>query len=162
MVIWFTGLSGAGKTTLAEKIAERIGKRAVVLDGDGLRKFFTGLKFDKRSRSQHGRNIARFAAYLEDRGFIPIVSLISPYRQDRQYAREIADKFVEVYVSTPLEICRARDPKGLYEKAKRREIRNLTGEQAPYEPPEGPEVAINTTHQSIEACVGEIWDVLDL
>ena len=134
-VIWLTGLSGAGKTTIANRLVCELntaGINPILLDGDEIRKLSPGIRFDEISRKQHNLNIGRIAANYESEGHIVIVSLISPYEETRRQIREGCKNFIEIYISTSLEICIQRDPKGLYKKAINGEIKDLTGISAPY------------------------------
>jgi adenylylsulfate kinase len=146
-VIWLTGLSGSGKTTIATAIAEELTRRSVpveVLDGDALRGFMpTG--FSREEREAHARRVAFLASRLAHHGVTVVVALISPYRSSRAYARDLCKGFVEVYVATPLEVCEERDAKGLYKKARAGLIREFTGIDDPYEVPEAPELTIDTS-----------------
>ena len=148
-VFWLTGLSGSGKSTLANEFAKELTARGIphtVLDGDSLRLGLNrDLGFTEADRVENIRRTAEVAKLFAESGLIAIVSLISPYRIDRESAREIIgpNRFVEVFVDTPLEICEARDPKGLYKKARQGQIPNFTGVNAPYEIPESPELALN-------------------
>ena len=140
-VLWFTGLSGSGKSTIADHVSQELtvqNRVVVVLDGDNLRHGLNSdLGFTETDRVENIRRTAEVAKLLADAGIVVLVSLISPYRKDRENAREIVgrDKFMEIYVATPIEVCEARDPKGLYKKARAGEIPNFTGIGAPYEAP---------------------------
>ncbi|WGY71632.1 adenylyl-sulfate kinase [Burkholderia cepacia] len=157
-VLWLTGLSGAGKTTLADAVAERLRDRRVhpvVLDGDRLR---TGLNrdlgFTVQDRFENVRRIAEVAALTSESGALAIVAVISPLAAMRDAARAIVGPaFREVYVSTPLACCEARDPKGLYAKARRGALPEFTGVSAPYEPPVEADLTIDTGRESLGACV---------
>jgi bifunctional enzyme CysN/CysC len=149
-VIWFTGLSGSGKSTVAyaaERLLVGRGRFAVVLDGDNLRHGLNAdLGFTPEDRTENLRRVAEVAALFAESGAIAIVPVISPYRASRDAARAVADaaglRFVEVFVDTPIELCEQRDPKGLYAKARAGEIRGFTGIDDPYEAPEAPEVVL--------------------
>ena len=154
-VIWFTGLSGSGKSTIAERVFEGLRRRRVKverLDGDAIRDIFpTG--FTRPERDAHIRRVGFLASLLEKHGVSVVASFVSPYAESRDFVRKLCRNFVEVYVSTPLEECERRDVKGLYAKARRGEIRNFTGFDDPYEPPERPELTIDTRVVSAdEAC----------
>lgn len=157
-VVWLTGLSGSGKTTIANSIAQKIEKenqKVICLDGDNIRDYFeTG--FDKISRINHNLKVGKMASMFEKQGFIVIVSLISPYLEAREQARNMAENFVEVYVSTPLEICEMRDVKGLYAKARKGEIKNFTGVNDIYQVPFNPDITIDTSEKNIDECANII------
>lgn len=160
-VLWFTGLSGSGKTTIAKKLVEKLkqeGHNTMLLDGDEIRDIFKNNGFDKESRMKHIHDVAKMAVYLQKQGIIPIVSLISPYEEARLKARNITHDFTEIYVNTPLSVCEARDVKGLYKKARTGEIKDFTGihASAPYEAPKFPELTINTEGVDIDFCVNKI------
>jgi bifunctional enzyme CysN/CysC len=148
-IVWFTGLSGSGKSTVANLIEKRLtadGRHAYILDGDNVRHGLNkDLGFTDEARVENIRRVAEVARLMADAGLIVLVSFISPFRNERRLAREVAGdiRFTEVYVNTPLEVCEARDPKGLYAKARRGEIRNFTGISSPYEPPENPDVTLH-------------------
>jgi adenylylsulfate kinase len=149
--IWMTGLSGSGKSTLAgelkKKFEEDYGRYVEILDGDEIRKGLSrDLGLSREDREEHARRVSYLAKVLSRNGVISIVALISPYKVSRENARETigGDRFVEVYVKASLAACEKRDPKGLYAKARTGEIKNMTGIQDPYEPPESPEIIIET------------------
>lgn len=161
MVIWFTGLSGSGKSTLADWVAGELrskGERVELLDGDALRAVFPATGFSREERDAHVRRVGYLASRLEYHGVIVLASLISPYRDSRQFVRGLCQRFVELYVSTPLEACEQRDVKGLYARARRGEIAEFTGVSDPYEPPEAPELTIDTTDLTVEAAGRRIVD----
>ena len=147
-IVWFTGLSGSGKSTIANLIEKRItaeGRHAYILDGDNVRHGLNkDLGFTDEARVENIRRVAEVARLMADAGLIVICSFISPFRSERRLAREVAGdvRFTEVYVDTPLEVCEARDPKGLYARARRGEIKNFTGIDSPFEPPEKPDIVL--------------------
>jgi adenylylsulfate kinase len=146
-VIWLTGLSAAGKTTIANRLVQVFideGIIPVLLDGDEIRKISPGIQFDEISRKQHNLKVGTIAAKLEGEGHIVIVSLIAPYEQTRKQVRQGCRNYIEVYISTSLAVCIRRDPKGLYKKALKGELKDFTGISAPYEIPVQPEIIINT------------------
>lgn len=161
--LWLTGLPSAGKTTIGKVLVERLDQRgwfAELLDGDEIRKGLSAdLGFDRASREAHAGRVAFVAKLLARNGAVPIVALISPYRSSRARARGTIGRFVEVYVNTPLRICEERDVKGLYRKARAGEIREMTGVDDPYEPPEHPEIVVDavelTPEQSAEFILAE-------
>jgi bifunctional enzyme CysN/CysC len=163
-VVWLTGLSGAGKSTIAralEKELFRLSMHTYVLDGDNLRHGLNAnLGFAPEDRTENIRRVAEVAKLMADAGTVVITSFISPYRADRARARAIAlqagAEFVEVFVDAPLAVCEQRDPKGLYQKARAGKLKGFTGIDAPYEPPEDPEIAVRTDKQTAEECVHEI------
>ncbi len=163
-VVWLTGLSGSGKTTIGRILQERIrelGFKAELFDGDEVRKQLSpDLGFTKEDRELHAKRVAYLSRLLARNGIVAIVSLISPYRSFRAFARQEIGNFVEVYVKCSLETCIKRDPKGLYKKALAGEIRDLTGLQDPYEEPISPEVAVDTEIQSVEHCTDSILHTL--
>ncbi len=150
--IWMTGLPGSGKSTLARlmetTLRERYGRHVEVLDGDDVRKGLSrDLGLSREDREEHARRVSYVAKVLARNGVIAVVALISPYRRSRAEAKEMIGKerFVEVYVKAPLSVCESRDPKGLYARARRGEIDNMTGIQHPYEEPETPDLVVDTT-----------------
>jgi adenylylsulfate kinase len=164
-VIWLTGLPGSGKTTIAKVLQPRLkesGFKVELLDGDIVRKELSPeLGFTKQDREIHARRVVYLSKLLSRNGIISIVSLISPYRDFRRYARSetnMNNNFYEVYVKCSLGTCIGRDPKGLYKKALSGEIKDLTGLQDPYEEPENPEIIVDTERQTLEECVNVILD----
>ena len=160
--LWFTGLSGAGKSTIAnltERKLHALGRHTYLLDGDNLRHGLNrDLGFLAADRVENMRRTAEVAKLMLDAGLIVLVALISPFRAERQMAREMMGpgEFVEVHVDAPLDVCRIRDPKGLYRKADRGEIANFTGIDSPYEPPENPEVVLSSAEHSADALSDEL------
>lgn len=165
VTVWFTGLSGAGKTTLARAIYDELkrrGHRVEILDGDVVRQYLTkGLGFSKEDRDENIRRIGFVAHLLTRNGVIVLVSAISPYRATREEVRRKIGDFIEVYVNAPLEVCEKRDVKGLYKKARAGEIKNFTGIDDPYEPPLNPEVECRTDLESVEECVAKVLGKLE-
>ena len=152
-VIWFTGLSGSGKSTIAVWVAqalEREGHKVERLDGDTIRDIFPATGFTRPERDQHIRRVGYLASRLEKNGVFVVASLVSPYQDSRDFVRGLCDRFLEVYVATPLEECERRDVKGLYAKARRGEIANFTGIDDPYEQPLAPELTVDTSGLSVE------------
>lgn len=160
VILWFTGLSGSGKTTIARGVESELKTRnclVEVLDGDEIRNHLSkGLGFTKEDRDINIRRIGYVANLLSRNGVVTIVSAISPYRDTRDEVRIMSENFIEVYVDTPLEICETRDVKGLYAKARSGKIRNFTGVEDPYEAPINPEIICRTTKESIEECISKI------
>jgi adenylyl-sulfate kinase len=163
-VLWFTGLPGAGKTTLAERLKVILsgqGYRVEILDGDEIRKGLSkDLGFSKEDREKHNERVMFVAKLLSRNGVITLVPLISPYREVRLRARQEIRNFVEVFVRCSLETLVKRDPKGLYKKALAGEITNLTGIQDPYEAPLSPEIIVDTDSQTVEQSVRQIINYL--
>lgn len=155
-VLWFTGLSGSGKSTIAHRVESMLVERGVfayVLDGDNIRHGLNSdLGFSPEEREENIRRIGEVARLFADSGAVVLSAFISPYRRDRDRVRALLGEgeFVEVFVDTPLEICEARDPKGLYQKARAGEISNFTGIDAPYEAPKSPEVHLETTDLGVD------------
>jgi adenylylsulfate kinase len=162
--IWLTGLPSAGKTTIARELTPMLQARgwfAELLDGDEIRKGLSAdLGFDRVSRETHAGRVAFVAKLLARNGAISLVALISPYRSSRARARTEIGRFVEVYVNTPLDVCERRDVKGLYKRARAGEIKDMTGVDDPYEPPESPDIVVDavglSAHDSAEFIVGEL------
>ena len=165
-VVWFTGLSGAGKTTLARAVEHALaahGQAVSVLDGDVLRRgLCADLGFAPADRAENVRRTSHAAALLADAGVVVLVALIAPYRADRALARDVAGagRFVEVYLATPLAACEARDPKGLYRRARAGEIAEFTGISAPYETPTAADLVLATHEQSLVDCTRQVLDLL--
>ena len=163
VTIWFTGLPSSGKTTLAHALAKRLADegydRVEVLDGDLAREHLTkGLGFTREDRAETVRRIGWVASLLARNGVVVLASVISPYRDDRDAVREMhGERFVEVHVATPLEVCAERDVKGLYAKQRAGELTGLTGVDDPYEAPLRPEVVVPTHQQSVDESVELLW-----
>jgi adenylylsulfate kinase len=164
LVVWFTGLSASGKSTIAVELEQRLHeqeKAVYRLDGDNIRYGLNSdLGFAEADRMENLRRIAEVAALMKDAGLVVLVSFISPYQKMRDFAREKAGEngFAEVYVKAGLETCARRDPKGLYEKAKRGEIKDFTGISAPYEEPLHPEIIIDTDQLTLEESVEQVLE----
>jgi len=164
-VIWLTGLSGSGKSTIADRLAKilsRKGRKIERLDGDILRGIFPNTGFDRQARDEHIQRVGYMASRLEHHGVIVIASFISPYREARRFVRGLCKQFIEVWVKASLEECKRRDVKGLYKKATDGQIQQFTGLDDPYEEPEKPELIIDTEHQTIEQSVSQILDKINL
>jgi adenylyl-sulfate kinase len=164
--LWFTGLSGAGKTTISKIVEEKLrerGSRIEVLDGDVVRENLSkGLGFSKEDRDTNIRRIAFVADLLSRNGVPVITAAISPYREIRDEAREMmGDRFIEVFVKASVEVCAERDVKGLYEKAFKGEIKEFTGVSDPYEPPLSPELTLDTEHDSAEEDAEKVLAMLE-
>ena len=165
--VWFTGLSGSGKSTIATAVEHRLNEHKVtayVLDGDNIRHGLNvNLGFSPEDRSENIRRIGEVAKLFNDAGVVVLTAFISPYREDRDRVREILPEgeFVEVLVDCPLAECERRDVKGLYEKARAGEIREFTGISAPYEPPDRPELVLHTDRDSVDACVAQVLATLE-
>lgn len=165
-ILWFTGLSGSGKSTIANIVEKKLalsGRHTYLLDGDNIRHGLNrDLGFTDADRVENIRRVAETARLFVDAGLIVLVSFISPFRSERRVARELVEpgEFLEVYVDTPLEVCMARDPKGLYKRAQAGEIRNFTGIDSPYEPPEAAEIHVNTVDLTPEAAADLIIERL--
>jgi bifunctional enzyme CysN/CysC len=165
-IIWLTGLSGAGKSTIATELERELflmGSHTYILDGDNIRHGLSAnLGFSPEDRQENIRRVGEVARLLMDAGVLVITAFISPYRDDRRLARSLVDDgdFIEIYVNAPVEVCEQRDPKGLYKKARSGQIQNFTGISAPYEAPEKPDVEVHTDKQSAAECVAHIIDYL--
>jgi adenylyl-sulfate kinase len=154
-VLWFTGLSGAGKTSIANAFCSHLqGQKPIMLDGDVLRDILDRKGFDEMSRKRHNLQVGRLAALLEAQGHLVIVTLISPFADVRAEIRSFCLNFHEVYINAPLQVCIARDPKGLYGKALSNELKDFTGLSSPYDAPRKAEVEICTDKVSIAEAVG--------
>jgi len=161
VTLWFTGLSGAGKTTITQALEKKLregGYGIEVLDGDVVRTNLTkGLGFSKADRDENIRRIGFVSHLLTRHGVIVLVSAISPYRDIREEVRQKIGDFVEIFVNAPLAVCEGRDVKGLYQKARQGEIKGFTGIDDPYEEPLNPEVECRTDLESLEESVAKVW-----
>ena len=159
MCLWMTGLSGAGKSTLANALEQELnskGRHTYILDGDNLRHGLNSdLGFSDADRNENVRRAAEVAQLMVDAGLIVIVGLISPFKKERDWARSLFkdNQFKEIYIATSLEACEHRDTKGLYEKARRGEVKDFTGIDSPYEAPENSDVMIDTENRTVDECV---------
>jgi adenylylsulfate kinase len=160
VTLWFTGLSGAGKTTVALEVEKRLRKKGLkveILDGDAVRNNLSPeLGFSPKERSENIRRISYIAQLLTRNDVITLCPVISPYQKDREEARRMIGNFVEIYVNTPLAVCEQRDVKGLYQKARLGEIVDFTGISDPYEQPTNPDIEIDTEGATIEECADKI------
>jgi adenylylsulfate kinase len=164
-VLWFTGLSGSGKSTIANEVEyelNKLGYHTYLLDGDNIRHGLNkDLGFSEKDRSENIRRISEVVKLFVDAGIITLSAFISPFIKDREQAREIiGNDFIEIFVDTPLEVCIKRDPKGLYKKALKGEIKNFTGIDSPYEKPINPDIYINTSKENIKISVQKIINYL--
>lgn len=165
-LIWFTGLSGSGKSTIANALElelHKIGIKTYTLDGDNIRKGLNSdLTFSPEHRTENIRRIAEAAHLMIDAGLVVLAAFVSPYKKDRENIKNIVKdvNFVEVYVNTSIEECERRDVKGLYKKARAGEIKNMTGISAPYEAPEHPDIEIKTENESIDSSVKKLIDFI--
>ncbi len=160
-MLWFTGLSGSGKSTIAVRVHEELVRRGVeaeYIDGDALREVFPATGFTREEREEHLRRTGYMASRLAAHGVMVVASFVSPYRESRAFIRKLCPAFAEIYVSTPLEECERRDVKGLYARARRGEIRNFTGIDDPYEVPEHPELTLDTRLLSVAQSVATVLE----
>jgi len=158
-VLWFTGLSGSGKSTIAIRVHRELERRGVeveYIDGDALREVFPATGFTREEREEHLRRTGYMASRLAAHGITVVASFVSPYRASREFIRRLCPGFLEIFVATPLDECERRDVKGLYARARRGEIRNFTGIDDPYEPPEHPELTLDTRALSVDQCVDRV------
>jgi len=166
LLLWFTGLSGSGKSTIANVVEQKLfqqGIKTYTLDGDNIRKGINkDLTFSPEDRTENIRRIAEVSNLMIDAGLVVLAAFVSPYKKDRQNIRSIVKdaNFVEVYINTSVEECERRDVKGLYKKARAGEIKNMTGISAPYEAPENPDIEIKTENESIEEAVQKILNYI--
>ena len=165
-VLWFTGLSGSGKSTVANAVAQKLfesGIRNYVLDGDNIRHGLNkDLGFSDADRTENIRRIGEVSKLFVDGGQVVLTAFISPFIADRELVRNLLEEneFIEVYVKCPLEECEKRDPKGLYDKARKGLIPDFTGIHSPYEEPQAPEIVVNTSESSVDECVEQIIQFL--
>lgn len=165
-VIWLTGLSGAGKSTIANALEVELyrqGRRTFILDGDNIRQGLNkDLPFTDEGRIENIRRVAEVARLMMDAGIIVITAFISPFRRERELARDLigAERFSEVFVDTPLAVCEARDPKGLYKKARGGQLQNMTGIDSAYERPQTPDVIVDGSTSSVQDCVDAVCRLL--
>lgn len=165
-ILWFTGLSGSGKSTIANMVESRLHDKGIstyILDGDNLRNGLNeDLGFSSDDRKENIRRIGEVSKIFVDGGIVVLATFISPYASDRENVRKKVqkDEFIEIYVKCPIEACEKRDPKGLYKKARIGEITHFTGVSAPYEEPENPEILIETSQYTIEECVQQVMNYL--
>lgn len=165
-ILWFTGLSGSGKSTIAnatEELLYQMGGKTYLLDGDNIRHGLNkDLGFSDEARIENIRRIGEVARLFVDSGTLVLSAFISPFRSEREMVRNLVenDEFIEIFVDTPIDVCESRDPKGLYEKARKGEIKNFTGIDSAYEPPLNPEIRIDTKNHSVETCAKQIIEYL--
>jgi adenylylsulfate kinase len=165
-LLWFTGLSGSGKSTIANVVEQKLfqkGVKTYTLDGDNIRKGINkDLSFSPEDRTENIRRIAEVANLMIDAGLVTLAAFVSPYKKDRENIKSIVKdvNFVEIYINTSIEECERRDVKGLYKRARSGEIKNMTGISAPYEAPENPHIEINTENESIEDAAQRIVDYI--
>ena len=162
-MIWFTGLSGSGKSTVAIHVAEMLrteGRRVEMLDGDAIRAVFPMTGFTRSERDAHVKRVGYLASRLEFHGVTVVASLVSPYRESRDFVRGLCQEFVEIHVSTPIEECERRDVKGLYAKARRGEISSFTGIDDPYEAPATPELVLDTSRMSVDEASARVMETI--
>ncbi len=165
-VLWFTGLSGSGKSTVANAVESLLFEKqrhSYILDGDNVRHGLNkGLGFSDEDRVENIRRIGEVSKLFADAGLIVLTAFISPFKADRDLVRALFEggEFVEIYVEAPLDVCEERDPKGLYKKARAGEIKNFTGIGSRYEEPESPELVVNTANHSVEECAIQVVDFL--
>ena len=166
LLIWFTGLSGSGKSTIANVVEKSLfqeGIKTYVLDGDNIRKGINNdLSFSSQDRTENIRRISEVANLMLDAGLVTLAAFVSPYKKDRENIKNIVKdvNFVEVFINTSVEECERRDVKGLYKKARLGEIKNMTGISAPYEKPENPDIEIKTENVSVDAAAKQIVEYI--
>lgn len=166
ILLWFTGLSGSGKSTVAsalEKKLHYLGKITYALDGDNVRHGLNSdLGFSDKDRVENIRRIGEVSKLFVDAGIITIATFVSPFREDRQKVRELlGEDFIEIFIDCPLEVCESRDPKGIYKKARAGEIKYFTGIDSPYEEPTNPEITVSTHLNTLEECVDKLMSYLE-
>ena len=167
ILLWFTGLSGSGKSTIANCVEQELHKNSIhtyTLDGDNIRKGLNSdLSFSSEDRSENIRRIAETAHLMMDAGLVVLAAFVSPYRKDREHIRNVVgdDNMVEIYINTSVEECERRDVKGLYKKARKGEIKNMTGISAPYESPLHPDIQINTEEVTVVDATKQIINFIN-
>ena len=166
VILWFTGLSGSGKSTVASSLEKRLhdmGKLTYTLDGDNVRHGLNSdLGFSDEDRVENIRRIGEISKLFVDAGVITIATFVSPFREDRQKVRDLLGKdFVEIYIDCPIEVCEKRDPKGIYKKARAGEIKHFTGIDSPYESPINPEIVVSTHLNTLDECVDKLVAYLE-
>ena len=167
LLLWFTGLSGSGKSTIANCVEQELHKNSIhtyTLDGDNIRKGLnSNLSFSPKDRSENIRRIAETAHLMMDAGLVVLAAFVSPYRNDRDHIRNIVgnDNMVEIYINTSVEECERRDVKGLYKKARKGEIKNMTGISTPYESPLHPDIQINTEEVTVVDATKQIINFIN-
>jgi adenylylsulfate kinase len=165
-LLWFTGLSGSGKSTIANVVEQKLhdqGIKTYTLDGDNIRKGINkDLTFSPQGRTENIRRIAEVANLMIDAGLVVLAAFVSPYKKDRENIKNIVKdvNFVEIFINASVEVCERRDVKGLYKKARAGKIKNMTGISAPYETPQNPDIEINTEEESVEEAVKRIMDYI--
>ncbi len=166
MMVWFTGLSGSGKSTIALAVERELHQRGIlcrILDGDNIRcGINAGLGFSAEDRKENIRRIAEVGKLFVETGIVTLAAFVSPTNEYRQMARDIigSEDFIEIYVSTPLEVCERRDVKGLYARARRGEVKDFTGISAPFEIPEHPAMSVDTSRQPLEESVKQVINMI--
>lgn len=166
VLLWFTGLSGSGKSTLAHSVEEQLyqyGCRTFVFDGDNVRHgLCSDLGFSREERTENIRRIGEMSKLFLDAGLISLTAFISPFRKDREFVRNLVgpEKFIEIYCKCSIEVCEARDVKGLYKRARAGQIAEFTGVSSPYETPEHPDLILDTAHSPLSVCVEEVVTLL--
>lgn len=166
VILWFTGLSGSGKSTVASSLEKRLhdmGKLTYTLDGDNVRHGLNSdLGFSDEDRVENIRRIGEISKFFVDAGVITIATFVSPFREDRQKVRDLlGEDFVEIYIDCPIEVCEKRDPKGIYKKARAGEIKHFTGIDSPYESPINPEIVVSTHLNTLDECVDKLVAYLE-
>jgi len=166
VLVWFTGLSGSGKSTLANELEKFLFSKdidAYILDGDNMRSGLNSdLSFTDKDRKENIRRISEVSNLFIDAGLVCIAAFISPFKEDRELAKKIVgeDRFIEIFVNTPIEVCEQRDIKGLYKKARKGEIKNFTGISSPFELPEYPTLTIDTSKEKLEISIDRLKKVV--
>ena len=163
LVLWITGLSGSGKTVIAEELTRRLREQQLKvdhIDGDAVRHLFPTTGFSRPEVNQHIERVGHLASELEKNGVFVVASFLSPYRESRQFVRDICKNYIEIYAATPIEICRERDPKGLYRKVDEGQLSDLSGVDSPYEAPTNADIVVDTSRMSVSEVCDDIMDRL--